>query len=142
MAHHEMPLERRTLYGPFSRDLEPVLTVDPGDSIAFECLNSGWRTAEHKPYPDRREGQLDAGHALIGPVELRGARAGATLAVAIDEVRIGSGSVTQATGWSTPLNDRLGVGGGDTLTLLWELDADMAVGRSESGREVALHPFL
>ena len=81
---------------------------------------------------------LDAGHALIGPVEVRGARAGQTLAVGIDEVRIGAGGVTQAGGWSTPLNDRLGLDGGETLTLLWELDADAGSGRSESGHEVAL----
>ena len=142
MAHHEIPLERRTLHGHFSRDLEPILTVDSGDSISFACLNSGWRTAEHERFPERRDGELDAGHALIGPVEVRGARAGQTLAVGIDELRIGAGGVTQAGGWSTPLNDRLGLGGGDTLTLLWELDADAGRGRSESGHEVALGPFL
>ena len=47
MTLHEIPLERRTLHGHFSRDLAPVLTVDSGDSIAFACLNAGWRTAEH-----------------------------------------------------------------------------------------------
>ena len=142
MAHHEIPLERRTLHGRFSRDLSPILTVDSGDSIAFECLASGWRTAEHEVYPDRREGELDAGHALIGPVEVRRAPAGATLAVGIDEVRIGAGGVTQAAGWSTALNDRLGLGEGDTRTLLWELDADSGIGRAESGHEVTLRPFL
>ena len=38
MALHEIPLERRTLHGHFSRDLDPILTVDSGDSIAFACL--------------------------------------------------------------------------------------------------------
>jgi acetamidase/formamidase len=142
VALHEIPLERHTLHGHFSRDLPPILAVEPGDSIAFSCLNAGWRTAEHEVYPDRLEGELDAGHALIGPIEVRGARAGQTLVVEIDEVRIGSGGVTQAGGWSTPLNDRLGVGEGDTLTLHWELDADAEIGRSDSGRQVALHPFL
>ena len=32
---HELPLERRTIHGHFSRELEPVLTVDPGDSVVF-----------------------------------------------------------------------------------------------------------
>ena len=54
MALHEIPLERHTLHGHFSRDLEPILAVEPGDSIAFSCLNAGWRTAEHEVYPDRR----------------------------------------------------------------------------------------
>ena len=30
VALHEIPLERRTLHGHFSRDLEPVLTVELG----------------------------------------------------------------------------------------------------------------
>ena len=141
MAHHEIPLERRTLHGHFSRELEPVLTVEPGDSIAFSCLNSGWRDAEHVPYAERA-GELDAGHALIGPVEVRGARAAQTLEVAIDEVRIGVGGVTQAGGFSTPLNDRLGVTDGETITLLWSLDADSRTGRTDSGREVSISPFL
>lgn len=141
MAHHEIPLERRTLHGHFSRDLEPILTVDSGDSIAFSCLNSGWRTAEHKVFPDRDD-ELDAGHALIGPVEVRGARAGQTLEVEIDAIRIGAGGVTQAAGFSTPLNERLGVEDGETVTLLWSLDADSKIGRTDSGREVMLQPFL
>ena len=141
MAVHEIPLERRTLHGHFSRDLEPILTVESGDSIAFACLNSGWRTAEHEVFPDRDE-ELDAGHALIGPVEVRGARAGQVLEVSIDELRVGAGGVTQAGGFETPLNERLGVDGGETLTLLWALDADSATGRSDSGHVVGLQPFL
>ncbi len=141
MAHHEIPLERRTLHGHFSRDLAPILTVDSGDSIAFSCLNSGWRTAEHEVFPDRDD-ELDAGHALIGPVEVRGALAGQTLEVEIDAVRIGAGGVTQAAGFSTPLNERLGVEDGETVTLLWSLDADSKIGRTDSGREVMLQPFL
>ena len=37
---HELPLERRTLHGHFSRDLEPVLSVDPGDRIVLSTLAS------------------------------------------------------------------------------------------------------
>jgi acetamidase/formamidase len=142
MALHEIPLERRTVHGHFSRDLEPVLTVESGDSIVFSCLNSGWRNTEHELYPERREGELDAGHALIGPIAVREAHAGQTLEVRIDELRIGAGGVTQAGGWRTPLNERLGLDGGETLTLLWSLDADAGIGHTDSGREVTLAPFL
>jgi len=138
---HEIPLERRTLHGHFSRDLQPVLTVDSGDSIAFACLDAGWRTAEHEDFVERHE-ELDAGHALIGPVEVRGARAGHTLAVSVDELRIGAAGVTQAGGFDSPLNERLGVADGDGVTLRWSLDADASIGRSDSGREVRLEPFL
>ncbi len=136
VAQHEIPLERRTLHGHFSRDLEPVLTVDSGDSIAFECLNAGWRDADWEHFAERRpEGdELDAGHALIGPVEVRGARTGQTLEVRIDEVRIGPWGVTDAGGWHTPLNERLGVVDGEPAVLTWELDADAGVGRDQRGR--------
>ena len=144
MAHHEIPLERRTLHGHFSRDLEPILTVDPGDSIAFACLNAGWRDAAGERFEPRAPhgDERDAGHALIGPVEIRGARAGQTLEVRIDEVRIGSWGVTDAGGHPTPLNERLGVDDGEPTVIRWELDADAGVGRDQVGRRVALGPFL
>jgi acetamidase/formamidase len=144
VAHHDIPLERRTLHGHFSRDLEPILTVDAGDSIAFSCLNAGWRGDDWEPFAERRPDgdELDAGHALIGPVEVRGARAGQTLEVRIEEVRIGSWGVTDAGGWHTPLNERLGVADGEPAVLEWKLDADTGVGRDQHGRQVRLRPFL
>jgi acetamidase/formamidase len=33
---HELPLERANLHGHSSRELPPVLTVDPGDSVRIE----------------------------------------------------------------------------------------------------------
>lgn len=144
MAHHEIPLERCTLHGHFSCDLEPILTVDPGDSIAFECLHSGWRNGSGNLFAERlTEGdERDKGHALIGPVAVRGAGAGQTLEVRIDEIRIGSWGVTDAGGWYTPLNERLGVHEGENVALDWTLDADAEVGRDQAGRRVALRPFL
>jgi acetamidase/formamidase len=143
VALHEIPLERRTLHGHFSRELEPVLTIEPGDSIAFGCLNAGWRGLSNEHFPERLEDDpLDAGHALVGPVAVRGARAGQTLEVRIDEVRIGPWGVTHAGGWHTPLNERLGVHEGEPVVLHWELDPDAGVGRDQAGRTVALRPFL
>lgn len=144
MAHYEIPLERRTLHGHFSRDLEPVLAVEPGDSISFACLNSGWRGMSGERFELRLpEGDdRDAGHALIGPIEVRGARSGQTLEITIDEVRIGPWGITDAGGWYTPLNERLGVVEGENVTLDWKLDADSGVGRDQAGRQVALRPFL
>lgn len=141
MTLHEIPLERRTLHGHFSRDLEPVLTVEPGDTIAFSCLDASWHTSPGRRYEERDE-EADAGHALIGPVEVRGARAGQTLVVRIDLVRVGPWGWSAAGGFSTPLNDRLGLSGAPGVVLEWALDADARVGRSELGHEVDLAPFL
>lgn len=148
MTLHEIPLERRTLHGHFSRELEPVLTIEPGDSIALSAPDAGWGIGPPQDGGGTRERfaprdpELDAGHPLIGPVEIRGSRAGQTLVVEIDEVRVGTWGVTDAGGWSTPLNERLGVADGEPATLTWVLDADSALGRDQAGRTVALRPFL
>jgi acetamidase/formamidase len=148
VAIYEIPLERRTLHGHFSRDLEPVLTIDPGDTIAFATLDAGWGLE-----PPRGDGtvrrrfehwdeKLDKGHALIGPVEVRGAEAGQTLEVRIDRVRVGDFGFTLGGGFSTPLNERLGVSEGEERLLVWSLDADVGLGRDQHGREIDLRPFL
>jgi acetamidase/formamidase len=141
VALHEIPLERRTLHGHFSRDLEPILTVEPGDTIAFSSLDSGWHVSPGARF-EPRDPELDAGHALIGPVEVRGARPGQTLEVDIDRVVVGSWGWCAAADWSTPLNDRLGLSDGPGVLLEWTLDADRAIGRSERAHELDLHPFL
>ena len=127
MALHEIPLERRTLHGHFSRDLEPVLVIDPGDSVRFQSLDAGWHWEMEAEYlDDRDEAELDSGHALNGPTEVRGARPGQALAVQIDEVRPRSWGVT--------------FGEGDMFP--WEIDADRGTATNDRGATVSLAPFL
>ena len=123
MAVHEIPLERRTLHGHFSRDLEPVLEIDPGDTVRISTPNAGWYLASGDLFEPRDE-KLDGGHALAGPILVRGAVEGQTLAVRIDEVVAGPWGVTF----------------GDAGHMLkWELDG----GRGRAGAfEVELRPFL
>ena len=137
---HEIPLERRTLHGHFSRDLAPVATIESGDTVGLSCLDSAWHVTPTEKFEPRDE-ELDAGHALVGPIEVRGAKAGQSLAVRIDEVRVGSFGATLAGGWSTPLNDRLDMSEEEMLILHWGLDADAGTGRDPQGREVELRPF-
>ena len=85
MTTHEIPLDVTTLHGYFSRELAPVLSIEPGDSVRFQALNAGWRWEPLEELFARDE-SLHSGHALTGPVEVRGARAGQTLTVTIDEV--------------------------------------------------------
>ncbi|MBA2461815.1 MAG: acetamidase/formamidase family protein [Actinobacteria bacterium] len=120
---HELPLEQRTLHGHFSPELEPVLSVDPGDSVRFATPNAGWYLESGEQFVSR-DPQLDTGHALAGPIEVRGARAGQTLAVRIDEVRPGSWGVTH----TEPPH-----------IVRWELEGDTGRG---VGRTVRLAPFL
>ena len=120
---HEIPMERRTLHGHFSRELEPILAIDPGDSIAFSCPNAGWRISREDVFEPRDE-TLDAGHSLVGPIEVRGASPGKTLVVRIDEVTPGSFGETF----------------GRNTRVVWTLDGESAV--DEQGTRVTLAPFL
>jgi acetamidase/formamidase len=135
MAVHEIPLERRALHGHFSRDLPPILSVDPGDTIRTSCLNSGWRLGANRQF-EPRDPELDAGHALIGPIEVRGAGEGQTLVVRIDAVRVGPWGVTLVCD-----DERLGIDGAGEHLVLWELDAEAGTGRDRAGRTVELRPF-
>jgi len=145
---HEIPLERATLHGHFSADLPPVLTIDPGDSVRFSTLDAGWGLeAPNLDGSTRREfeprhPELDDGHALIGPIAVRGALAGQTLVVRIDELRVGPYGSTTAGGWESPENARLGVEDGEMHLLVWKLDAEAATGTDQHGRVVGLRPFL
>ena len=91
--------------GFFSRDYEPVASVGPGEPVVFQAHNAGWYW-DADDEPDRPE---NAGHALEGPFEVRGARAGQTLLVRIDEVRPRDWGITWAHG--APFH--------------WKLDGDM-----------------
>lgn len=149
MATYQIEPERRTLHGPFSRELEPVLTIDPGDTVLFSTLDAGWGVEPpHVSGAPRRkfepmDEELDRGHALSGPIAIRGAEPGMALEVRINEVIPGEWGGTYAGGWSNGVNERLGVEGKDKETVLvWTLDADNMVGRDQYGRTIALRPFM
>jgi acetamidase/formamidase len=132
--------DERTLHGWFDRDLPPVLTVDPGTTVRFGTLDSGWWAGPHGP--DRQKvphHTAGAGHALTGPVEVRGARPGDVLAVRIDDVVPGAWGTTYAGVRSTAWNVRLGVE--QPAVVPWEIDVADGTATSALGT-VALRPFL
>ena len=119
---HDLPFERRTLHGHFSRGLEPVLAVDAGDSVRFATPNAGWWLDDETRFEPTSSPE-DDGHALAGPIEVRGAVEGQTLVVRVDEVVPGP--------WGETF--------GDGERVRWDL-AD-GVGTA-NGRHVRLAPFL
>ena len=121
---HELPLERRFLHGHFSRDLPPVLTIEPGDSVRFATPNASWELDDGSVF-EPRSSPVDDGHALAGPIEVRGARAGMTLVVHVDEVVPGPWGRT-LTEWPHHVD--------------WQL-AD-GIGTATTGHRVKLAPFL
>jgi len=123
---HELPLERRTLHGHFSRELPPILTIDSQDSLRFATLDAGWHAVPDKQHFDDLDPELDGGHAIVGPIEIRGARAGATLEIAVDAVEVADWGITF----------------GDGEGMLWSLDAATGTGTGPAGATVQLAPFL
>jgi acetamidase/formamidase len=133
-----------TLHGYFSPDLEPVLTIDPGDTVRFRTLDAGWGLEPHHPgaYRPRRELAREGdGHALVGPVAIRGARPGMTLAIEIGAIVPGAHGAVLAGGWESAWNERLGVVGAGVVHA-YTLDAETMTGRNQHGHTVALRPFM
>ena len=136
---HEIPLERRTLHGHFSR---PRARADDRlgghhrvclpERRLVALLGRTLRTTRPRARPWPR---------LVGPVEVHG-EAGQTLEVRVESVRVGPWGVTEAAGWQTDLNDRLGVSTLEEWRLTWTLDSDGGLGRDQFGRELELSPFL
>ncbi|CAA9564916.1 MAG: hypothetical protein AVDCRST_MAG49-2822 [uncultured Thermomicrobiales bacterium] len=149
MATYSIEPTRATLHGPFDRDRPPVLTVEPGDTVRYRTLDAGWgleqrpadggawaRFAEYDP-------EVDAGHALCGPVAVWGAAPGSTVTVTIGELRPGAWGWNVAGGRETAVNTRLGLGAGYEGTVLrWDLDRARLIGTDQHGHALPLRPFL
>jgi len=145
---HLLEPHRGTLHGHFARDLAPVVTIDPGDTVRFRTLASGWHlddgpvddVAAVPLFPGRVSPQ-DDGHALVGPVAIRGARPGMTLEIGIGAMVPGPVGRCFAGGRPTPLNERLGLAG-DSVMHAWALDPAAGTARNQHGHTVALAPFM
>lgn len=147
MAVFLLKAERAALHGALSADILPAVTIDSGDSVVFETLEADWRTercAEAKTqsgmfFPRTRE--TDCGQCLTGPVFVRGAEQGMTLAVKIEELVPGDW------GWS-----RVGLGNEDHLRRIgcetgeyfavWDIDRQKGLCTSNEGHRAPLRPFM
>ena len=145
---HEIEPVRANLHGHFSTGLAPVLTIDPGDTVVFRTLDGNWGL--EAPQPDGRprrqieprDRKLDAGHALCGPVAIRGARPGQTLEVRIEAIEPGEWGWTRSSGWKSLVNNWLDVAGSDTTWLVWSIDSARRTARDQHGHEVTIRPFM
>lgn len=149
---HQIDLALENLHGYFSPDRAPILTIDPGDSIIASTIEAGWRVqpfaggggAEYNAEP--RFPGYDAethgkGHAMIGPVAVRGAKPGMTLVVRINQVTPTFWGNCLAGGWAGSVNKRYGIED-QGIIQPWTLDTDAMIGRNQLGHSVKLRPFL
>jgi acetamidase/formamidase len=133
---HLLEASAQTTVNVFDPGHRPALTVEPGDTVVVSSLDAagylepmrvpGARTATMFPGEFR-------GHCLTGPVEVRGARPGDTLAVTLEALTPGSWGWTVSPGIpDSPVAKRLGLGAGPPSWLLWDLDASAGTGTAAS----------
>lgn len=149
MAHHTLDPVRATLHGTYSRDHAPVLTIESGDTVSYRLLDAGWNVEPwREPRPgtgmklEPRDRERDWGHCLCGPVAIRGAKPGMTLAIHFDQIRVGSWGWSAGGGGPWGANEWAGTTEPPEFNLRWDLDADRLIGRSHLGHKVRLRPFL
>jgi len=144
MATFKIEPNESTLHGFFSSDLKPILTIDSGDTVDFKTIDAEWGLENFKVTlitdptagpPPRKTATTNIegprGHALCGPVFIRGAEPGMTLAIHIDSI--------QPSTWGWTVGGKTAEG---QVLHLWELDPIHLRGRNHLGQEVRLRPFM
>jgi acetamidase/formamidase len=133
----------QTVVQLFSPATPAVLTVDPGDTLVVRTLDArGYLARPGGPGAGTPQiFALRRGHCLAGPIAVRGAEPGMTLAVHLRSVRPTTWGWTEAGSAPSDLNRTLGVAGDQSAFLLWDLDPDKLTGAC--GRVTTrLAPFL
>src|SRR6266480_1082173 len=144
MTRHQLDPSPATTVNVFSRDLPPVLTVDPGDTIVLRSLNASGHL-QPQTFPGEKAPTMASkkrsGHCLTGPIAVRGAVPGEVLAARFISLRPDAWGYTVAAGRDTPLTRRLGLHEGPPAWLLWRIDADGGAATSDRGHTVRIAPF-
>jgi acetamidase/formamidase len=128
----------------FSSVHQPVLSIDPGDTVVVRSLDaSGYVERQSVPGEDRPKLIPDSrGHCLTGPIEVRGAEPGQMVALHLRSLRPDTWGWTVAGLLDTPVTQRLGLLDSPPAWLLWDLDADAGRGTESRGFVRPLAPFL
>jgi acetamidase/formamidase len=143
LATHYLDSRLETVTDVFSRDLAPVLTVDPGDRVVVHSLDAHGHLEPQEFVGDIRPTMFSVrrGHCLCGPIAVRGAIPGMALAVRFLDLRPDTWGWTTAGSRDTVLNRQLNVSS-VKASLIWEIDGRALVATSNSGQRVRLAPFL
>lgn len=152
MAEHTIEPEPETTVNCYSPAHEPRLDIESGDTVTAGSLDASGYLERHrfpgdaerpKMFSGAHPDQHRRGHCLTGPIAVRGARPGDTLAVRLE-------SVTPADwGWTvgptrpdTPVARRLGLTDTEPAWLLWEIDAAAGTATANGKYTRPIAPFL
>ncbi|MDQ0256758.1 acetamidase/formamidase [Evansella vedderi] len=146
---HKIDLDSKNLHGSFSRDYEPILTVDSGDSIQLKTLDIQWGYSDsdgtERTIFESREKEDKPGHPIFGPIAINNAKPGMVLEVRVNDLVPGWYGRNWAGGNSSWQNEKLGLVGSERVQLDWKLNHSTMTGTCQIGaREfrVGLSPFM
>ncbi len=146
MPIHYVRPGRGTVHGPFDASRPPILTINPGDTVIYETLDSGWgrlaaEIGEATPDFDVSPGD-ETGHALCGPIAVRGAGPGDVLQIDIGRIRPGPWGST----WAGPRPNmkHYDFHISEETLLVWTIDPDsmIAITRDDPRVSIPLRPFM
>ncbi len=144
---HKIKPAPNTLYGAFSREFPPALFIESGDAIQFQTLDAGWgleppvQAGISRKKFEFRDKERDKGHALCGPIAIRGAKTGMVLEVHIEKLIPDSWGWTYSGGWYNDVNKRLNVSKTEHL-MNWQIDAERSTAHNQLGHQIKIAPFL
>jgi len=147
MALFRVEPSPETTVNVFSPGHDPLLVIDPGDTIAVRTLDAAGYLERHEypgdaGRPTMFPGEF-RGHCLNRPVAVRGAAPGDMLAVQIVSLTPDSwGWTTSPTVPDSPVARRLGLTEADRSWLLWEIDAAAGTATANGKYTRPLAPFL
>ncbi len=147
MALYRVEPSPQNAVNVYSAEHEPVVTVDPGDTVVMRTLDAAGYLARLEYPGDSGKPVMFPGefrgHCLNRPVAVRGAKPGDTLAVRIESLTPDSwGWTTSPTVPGSPVVRRLGLAGAEQAHLLWEIDAADGTATANGKYTRPLAPFL
>lgn len=147
MIHHVEPIPQN-LHGNFSKDIEPILTAESGDTIIARTRCCGWdegvppgpgKPPRAMARDTRRDPENDMGLCLVGPIAIRGAEPGMTLEVEIQELGTGEYGLTLI---GENAAARCQFKRSTQYCLTWTFDAGSGIATASNGCKVRTNPFL
>ncbi|MEH7505615.1 hypothetical protein V7152_27215 [Neobacillus drentensis] len=77
---HKLDLKSENLHGSFSKDYQPILTLDSGDTLQLRTPDIEWGYSssknEERVVFESAVKEEDRRHPMIGPIAIRGAKPG------------------------------------------------------------------
>lgn len=145
---HKIEAKNENLHASFSKDYEPILTINSGESVQFNSIDIGWgftpKEGKRVRYQSR-EKEEEWGHPVIGPIAINGAKPGMTLEVKINDI------VPSWYGWNCAGGSRnwhnlaLGLSEENEIVFDWELSNELSTGSCHYKNlhfTVPLNPFM